>query len=396
LVSQEFPPYTNWGGVGVQFDVLARGLARRGHAVTVVSRAAPRAPAYESREGVEIWRVGVPLWRKRLLGRTIDRLLHARAAAARVAALDSDTSFDVVEASVTSLDAATLIRDGRFAPRTVICVHGSNFKGQEVPGPLAALHRLDWQWSGRREVESLHRAPRIAVASEATRRLVLEHGVDARKIDLIPLGIDTDRFHPAEPSRRGGRLAVGFVGRLQQGKGIDFVWRVIDAIGLDAGVEFRFKGAIHPANRPEVIAQLARHSSIAIHEPAGSHDEMPAFFRTLDALLLPSRFENFGLTYAEAMASELLVLAGAGGAGRETVTDGETGFLVDPDGPVDRVVAVLRRLAADRSAYDGIRRRAREEVVRRMSNHSFVSGKEAQYRSVASGPARGAGATPVA
>jgi glycogen(starch) synthase len=382
LISQEFPPHTNWGGVGIQFDILARALAQRGHRVVVVSRAERGAPAYTRLDsGVEVWRVGVPLARKRLIGRTLDRMLHARAAFAKVAALDAVWPFDVFEGSSTSLDAERLLQDPRFRDRVVICVHGSNFKGQVGTGLLAPLHRLDWQWSGRREVECLHSAPTVAVASEATRDLVLGYGVDSSKIDLVPLGIDTTAFTPAA-SRPPGPLVVGFVGRLSHLKGIDFVWRVVEALGPDAGVRFHFKGAIYPGDRAEVLDRLARHATFAEHQPPGSHAEMPDFFRSLDVLLLPSRFENFGLTYAEGMATELLVFAGFGGAGRETVTDGVTGFLVDPDGPVDGVVDRLRVFAADRSAFAGIRRRAREEAVRRMSIESFATGKEADYQRV--------------
>jgi glycosyltransferase involved in cell wall biosynthesis len=382
LVSQEFPPYTNWGGVGIQFDTLARALAQRGHRVVVVSRAARGAPAHERlASGVEVWRVGVPITRKRLTGRTLDRMLHARAVFAKVAELDASRPFDVVEGPSTSLDAERLLQDSRFADRVVISVHGSNFKGQVGTGVLAPLHRLDWHWSGRRELECLRRAPTVAVPSQATRDLVLGYGVDAAKIDLVPLGIDTTAFMPPA-ARPPGPLIVGFVGRLSWLKGIDFVWRVMDALGPDAGVRFHFKGAIYPGDRDEVLSRLARYAAFAEHQPAGSHTEMPEFYRSTDVLLGPSRFENFGLTYAEGMATELLVFAGVGGSCKETVTDGVTGFLVDPEGPVDGVVDRLRTLAADRSAFAGIRRRAREEAVRRMSIESFATGKETEYLAV--------------
>ena len=39
-----------------------------------------------------------------------------------------------------------------------------------------------------------------------------------------------------------------------------------------------------------------------------------------------SKFENFGLAYAEAIATGLLVLAGVGGSAPEVVQDGITGF----------------------------------------------------------------------
>lgn len=382
LISQEFPPYTNWGGVGVQFDLLARGLTARGHHVTVISRRSPGAPAYERlASGVEVWRIGATITRKGLTGRTLDRMLHARAVVRKVAELERAGRFDVFEAPVASLDAERLVMDARYTGRSVICCHGSNFMGQAVGGILGPLHRLDWHWSGRREQVSLHRVPRVVVSSVFTRDYVRGQGVPDEKIDLIPLGIDTGRFAPPALHREGP-LVVGFVGRLEEVKGIDFVWRLIDDLQPDAGIRFRFKGNIHPATRAEVLQRLSFHADIVEYHPAGSHEGMPDFFRSLDALLLPSRVENFGLTYAEAMATGLVVFAGRGGAGSETVTDGVTGFLVDPEGPTAPVLDRLRVLAADRTSFADMRRRARQHVVVQISLDKFIRAKEQQYLEV--------------
>lgn len=380
LISQEFPPHTNWGGVGVQFDLLARGLAARGHHVTVISRMAPGAPAHERvADGVDVWRTGVPITRKRFMGRTLDRILHARAVAAKVKELDRLRPFDVFESAVASLDAEHILADPPYARRTVICCHGSNFMGQAVGGVLAPLHRLDWQWSGRRELVTLSRVPRVTVSSEFTRSYVARQGVPASKIALIPLGVDTLRFAPPAVRNEDGPLIVGFVGRLEEVKGIDYVWRVVEALQPSENVRFRLKGNIHPAMRHDVTARLERHADTVQYLPSGAHAEMPEFFRTLDVLLLPSRFENFGLTYAEAMSTALVVFAGKGGAGSETVVDGVTGFLVDPDGPAAPVVEKLRLLASNRHAFDDIRLRARQHVVEHISIDSFVRAKEQQY-----------------
>ncbi len=263
--------------------------------------------------------------------------------------------------------------------RTVICCHGSNYLGQAVGGLLGPLHQLDWSWSGHREDVCLRRARTVVVSSLATRDFVLGQGVSPAKIELIPLGVDVERFRPPESRRDGRPLTVGFVGRLEQVKGIDFVWRVMGLLGADSGIRFRFKGTIHPSTRAHVLRQLERFKASADYEAAGPHEAMPEFFRSLDVLLLPSRFENFGLTYAEAMATGLLVFAGPGGAGVEAVKDGVTGFLADPDGSPQPVVDRLRALAADRTAFDDIRRRARHHVVENASVDRFARAKEDQY-----------------
>ena len=110
---------------------------------------------------------------------------------------------------------------------------------------------------------------------------------------------------------------------------------------------------------------------------------MPDFYNSLDVLLQPSRFENFGLAYAEAMAAGLLVFAGVGGSAPEVVQDGETGFLVDPDGPVDSVVEKLRTMAAGHRTFANIRVAARRDVEQRFSNDVCIESKLALYREIA-------------
>ena len=212
--------------------------------------------------------------------------------------------------------------------------------------------------------------------------MLLEQGVDPERIVLIPAGIDTEKFHP--PSKpKTGILEVGFAGRLQESKGIDFIWKVVEGLGPEAGVRFHLKGAIHWESRVETLMRLDRYSDFVVHHDRGSHEDMPDFYRGLDVLLQPSRYENFGLAYAEAMATGLLVLAGVGGSGPEVVKDRETGFLVNPDGPVDSVVEKLRIMATDNQAFADIRLAARRDVERRFSNETCIKRKLAFYQEFA-------------
>jgi glycosyltransferase involved in cell wall biosynthesis len=381
IISQEFPPYTHWGGVGVYNGTLARELSLRGHDVQVVSRADHGAPSEElTRAGFTVLRVGVSIRRKRFVGRTIDRMLHARAVEAAVRSLDRQAPFHAIETTEAGLEGERLLRVPEFRRRMVIQCNGSNSFGQSAGGLLAPLHRLDWRWSYRREQRSLALVPRIIVTSEATRAVLVGQGVATDKFRLIYQGIDTRQFHPRSDAMSAAPLQVGFVGRLEHRKGIDFLWRVIEALGPAAGIQFHLKGALHPASLADTRARLASFATWVTHHAPSDHTAMPEFYRGLDVLLQPSRFENFGLAYAEAMASGVLVVAGIGGSAREVVRDAETGFLVDPDGSIDRVVALLRELVAHRDAYAAVRAAARTDVERRFSLDACIGAKLELYR----------------
>jgi glycosyltransferase involved in cell wall biosynthesis len=173
---------------------------------------------------------------------------------------------------------------------------------------------------------------------------------------------------------------VGFAGRLEKSKGIDFIWRVVKELGSKSGVRFHLKGAVHWESHNETMRQLERYSDFVVHHQPGPHEEMPNFYSNLDVLLQPSRFENFGLAYAEAMATGLLVFAGIGGSGPEIVKDGETGFLVNPDGAVESVVKKLRIMSAEGRAFADIRLAARKDVETCFSKDSCIESKLALYR----------------
>jgi glycosyltransferase involved in cell wall biosynthesis len=312
------------------------------------------------------------------MGRTLDRVLHARAVAAKVRELEVESPFHVLEAPEAGLDGEVLATDLDFVERLIISCHGSNVRGQTVGGVFAPVHRLDWWWSTKREQKALGRVHTIIANSEATKQEVLGHNLKVAEIDIVHLGIDTDRFHPGDV-RYNEHLEVGFVGRLQEAKGIEFVWRVMEELGPDAGIHFNLVGAIHPSTRRETLKRLKQFRQFAKYHPPVRSGDMPHFYRTLDVLLAPSRFESFGLVYAEAMATGLLVFAGKGGAGPELVSDGQSGFLVDPDESVDAVVERLRVLASDRSAFAEVRRNGRESVGRRFTLEQWAEAKMAVY-----------------
>jgi glycosyltransferase involved in cell wall biosynthesis len=69
-------------------------------------------------------------------------------------------------------------------------------------------------------------------------------------------------------------------------------------------------------------------------------------FRTADVLVMPSRWEGFGLIAAEAMRASLPVLAARVGGLPEVVADGETGVLFDA-GDVDGIVDAIQRFETE-------------------------------------------------
>ena len=74
------------------------------------------------------------------------------------------------------------------------------------------------------------------------------------------------------------------------------------------------------------------------------------------------RWEGFGLTPLEAMASGTAVVATRTGAAAQLVAEGETGFLVPP-GDVDALIAAMEPLLADPERAAQMGARGREKAL---------------------------------
>ncbi len=166
-----------------------------------------------------------------------------------------------------------------------------------------------------------------------------------RPAQVVRHGVDTALFAPAE-DRRALReslgldpdaLHVGCFGRLRPQKGTDlFVGAMLDLLPDRPGVTATLMGGVTPDQR-DFVADLRRRidarglaGRIRIL-PEDSGFSIAPWFAAMDLYVAPQRWEGFGLTVLEAMASGVPVVATRVGAFEDLVADGLTGTLVAPD-----------------------------------------------------------------
>jgi len=204
---------------------------------------------------------------------------------------------------------------------------------------IAGLSRRYERWFFRR-------VDAVVAPSEATRRHLLDSvGTDAR-VEVVPSGIDTERFRPVDPGafrRRHGlddaTTLVGYTGRHGYEK------RLHDAVdaaaGLDATLVF---GGDGPA-RGDLAARAADRGVDARFLGFLDREELPAFYSALDVFLFPSPVETQGLVALEANACGTPVVAADDGALADTVVDGVTGYHFETGDPAAMREATRRALA---------------------------------------------------
>jgi len=175
---------------------------------------------------------------------------------------------------------------------------------------------------------------------------------------VIMHGIDTDRFSPPhDRSEAAGELGldrrqlyVGCFGRVRRQKGTDvFVDSMIkllpDFPHWSAIVAGRAT-AQHEAFENELKERVAAAGLGERILFVGEHTDIDRWYKALTVFVAPQRWEGFGLTPLEAMASGLPVVATTVGAFPELVVDGATGTLIEP-GDVDAMAEAVRPYLAD-------------------------------------------------
>ncbi len=202
---------------------------------------------------------------------------------------------------------------------------------------------------------------------------------------VIPPGVDAQRFVPLdETARAAARLRLGLdpdrpvvlgLSRLVPRKGFDVLIRAVAALGPD--VQLAIGGAGRDSRR---LAALARRNDVHVHFLGRIADvDLPAAYGCADvfAMLCRDRWggleaEGFGIVFLEAAACGVPQIAGRSGGSHEAVSDGETGFVVDP-----RDVAAVRDALGDLLADGGARSRmgaaARARAVDQFSYETLVA-----------------------
>jgi glycosyltransferase involved in cell wall biosynthesis len=130
---------------------------------------------------------------------------------------------------------------------------------------------------------------------------------------------------------------IGFVGRLDPVKGVDYLFAAAGAMGLESSDRVLIIG--DGPDEARLRAAASRHG-VAEHVVwAGRISEPHLVLPAMDVLVLPSVYEAFGNVLLEAMASGIPVIGRdadavrAFTASREIIEDGSTGFITDSTNP---------------------------------------------------------------
>ena len=225
----------------------------------------------------------------------------------------------------------------------------------------ASSLNLEWELAlpeadfGRLVSESAS-AAHYLVASSFTRQSLVEHGVCWDAIDVIPYGVDLERFHPTSKAVRSKTLKLLFVGRINQRKGLSYL---LEALRLLQGEDLHLTICGRVVDDLKIFEPFEQQITI---RPSVSAEELVAAYQTADLFVFPSVGEGFGQVLLEALACGLPVLATTHTAAPDLIEDGVEGFIVPPRRP-DFLAMRIQWALTHRDDLANMGRRARERAV---------------------------------
>jgi glycosyltransferase involved in cell wall biosynthesis len=177
------------------------------------------------------------------------------------------------------------------------------------------------------------RVDRVFAFSEASRARLVDMGVAAAKIELMPVAIDPGEFSPQHVSpsvyeelgvRTHGRPVVLSVGRLSKEKNIPLI---IEAVAqMQSRRQPPVLVIVGDGPERKNLVELCRDKPYVALVGMQEGQTLKQLYATADAFVFASQIDTLGLVTMEAMSSGVAVLVPQGSAGADLVTHGNTGY----------------------------------------------------------------------
>ncbi|WP_132524335.1 glycosyltransferase family 4 protein [Rhizobium sp. BK376] len=211
----------------------------------------------------------------------------------------------------------------------------------------------------------------VGVSERCRSDLVARHGFSPDSTFAIPNALDRMKFAEVErkPSPQSP-LRLLFLGRVEDAsKGVLWLPPILE--GLPNTVMLTIAG-----DGPDLSRLKARfsapHNARVFYEGAVSPHKVPELVAHHDVLIMPSRFEGFGMTLIEAMAAGCVpVVSNIRGVTDTIVDDGQDGLLF-PVGNYGQAVRLIAGLERDRNLLAQMSAAAIRKVAERFSSDEMA------------------------
>ncbi len=388
----EFPPFLR-GGLGTYAMEMTKKLARKNN-VCVFTRGNDKIPRFEWWHGAGVIRAPnispdcypsflpphVRMWDRNGQRFYAETLFYNLLSASLSIQLGKTERPDVIAAHDWLSFPAGIISSGNVGAPLVAHFHSTEYGRIATPSPAVC----------EIEKEGVNRAKTVITVSYAMKEEI-EKYYQAKNVEVVYNGVDVDKYSPDRFDRekvenfrrrfaREDEKIVLFLGRLTWVKGIDSLIRAMPEIERECGnVRLIVVGK---GELEEEVSRLVRDLKLnaCLRFEYVSEEERILHYLSSDVVVIPSRYEPFGIVCTEAMALEKPVVVGAKGTSglREQVISGETGYHINPDDPHD-IAVYTSILLNDDELRKKMGKKARKRVLENFTWDVCVEKTEEVY-----------------
>ena len=214
------------------------------------------------------------------------------------------------------------------------------------------------------------------------------------KLVLSNIGVNTDFFSVENATSKpdtslvtelrakvAGKPVIGSVSRLVVEKGVDTLLKAAQKMLDDVpNLQVIVTGGGQEQPKLEALAaDLGITAQVHFTGNITDREEVLQLYTLLDVFVLPTRWESFGLVFAEAMALGKPVVGPRHEPITTVVADGETGILVEPEN-VDAYAEALTRLLGDDTLREQMGAAGRQRTLTVWNEEQSFEVIEEQYR----------------
>lgn len=189
------------------------------------------------------------------------------------------------------------------------------------------------------------------------------------KIDLIPNGVDVNKFNPGKFRKQVSKIM--FVGRLEKQKNLPLLIKAVSLLQRNMHLVFVGKGS-----QEDSLKNLAREKNVHLSIVAPvAHDKLPELLKSADMFVLSSHIEGNPKALLEAMSCGLPVIGTNVEGIRDVIYHKQTGILVNLN--PEELASWIQKLSSDSVLRKNIGIKARKFIIDHYNTHSLQK-KEVQ------------------
>ena len=310
----------------------------------------------------------------------------------RIEDVSEQTKPDVIHAHSPVLNAIPALRVGRARGIPVVYEIRAFWEDAAVDHGTAQAWGPRYRLTRSLETRALRRVSAATTICQGLRTDIIERGIPADKITVIPNSIDLEHFSSppaydpqlAESLGLTGSIVIGFIGSFYAYEGLDLLLEALPRLVESVpNLKVVLVGGGQDLDRLTALAESKGVADRVIFTGRVDHQDVPRYYGLIDVMIYPRHGQRLTelvtpLKPLEAMANGRVLLASDVGGHRELIEHGKTGFLFKAD-DVNDLATSLEGIIAQRQTWDQIRRAGRAFIEQERTWQTTVKRYQGVY-----------------